>query len=216
MEYNLEYCYYIFTVCVADYNSEDGFSTGSSIPSIEEEEEEEEPTISSGSGSLELPDHVNPVSVSSNGETREPANPMMAATPQTLVQGRSGRDIVKGLQNRKRKKQGEPHSCTSCCSHITSTTVPLSLVCVVPQLASLCTSPQLASPSLPSQLQPACLDWLRCPTRVQMPQMSASLAVFLHLHPPCLPLRGDLEHTLLRPLPHPLPPWADRMTRVCN
>ena len=101
----------LLAVCVAEYNSEDGFSTGSSIPSIEEEEEEEEPIISSGSGSLELPDHVKPVvTVSSNSETGQPMKPKTAVTPQTPVHGKSGRDIVKGLQTRKRKKQG---ACTS-------------------------------------------------------------------------------------------------------
>lgn len=98
-------------ICVADYNSEDGFSTASSIPSIEEEdeEEEEEPIISSGSGSVELPDNVKLVTVSSNSDTGQLAKPKTAVTPQAVVQGRSGRDIVKGLQNRKRKKQGEAY-----------------------------------------------------------------------------------------------------------
>ena len=108
MEYNLMHWYYLL-LCVTDYNSEDGFSTGSSIPSIDEEDEEEEedPVISSGSGSLELPDHVKPVTVSSNSDAGQPVKPMTSVTPQALVQARSGRDIVKGLQNRKRKKQGK-------------------------------------------------------------------------------------------------------------
>ena len=109
--------YYLVYCCVAEYNSEDNLSTGSSIPSIEEEEEEEEePVISNGRGPLGMPYQVATVSVNSNsddGETVQPATsvtpvaPVTSVTPQALVNARSGRDIVKGLQTRKRKKQGE-------------------------------------------------------------------------------------------------------------